>query len=120
MLFLKTLGLLAGAPYAHPDALVNTDWLSAHAGDANVRVVDIRRGEFDAGHVPGAVYLQPEAIRDAKNAPTFMLSPAAFEAMMGRLGISNITHVVVYDERGASTRRGSDLSSGTSGTSTLR
>jgi thiosulfate/3-mercaptopyruvate sulfurtransferase len=92
--------LLAGTSYAHPEQLVETEWVAAHAADSNVRIVDMRRGGYETGHVPGAVYLQPEAIRDAKNAPTFLPTPAAFEAMMSRLGISNTSRVVVYDERG--------------------
>jgi thiosulfate/3-mercaptopyruvate sulfurtransferase len=52
------------------------------------------------GHVPGAVYLSPVAIRDPRNPPTFLPTPAAFEEMMARLGISNSTRVVAYDERG--------------------
>lgn len=100
MLCFLALGLLAGAPYAHPDALVDTDWVAVHASDPGVRVVDMRRGGYEAGHVPGAVYLQPEAIRDAESPPTFLPSPAAFETMMGTLRISNTTRVVVYDKRG--------------------
>src|SRR5215471_4430028 len=83
------VALLAGATYAHPDQLVDSAWLAAHIADPNVRIVDMRRGGYEAGHLPGAVYLQPEAIRDAKNAPTFLPTAAAFESMMGRLGISN-------------------------------
>ncbi|HET6957450.1 MAG TPA: sulfurtransferase, partial [Vicinamibacterales bacterium] len=52
------------------------------------------------GHVPGAVYISPVAIRDAKAPPTFLPTPAAFEEMMAKLGISNATRVVAYDERG--------------------
>ena len=90
----------AAMSYAHPEQLVDTDWVAAHAADANVRVVDMRQSGFDGGHVPGAVYLSPVAIRDANAAPTFLPTPAAFEQMMGKLGISNATRVVVYDERG--------------------
>src|SRR6266849_4717011 len=86
--------------YVHPEQLVETDWVAAHAADAGVRVVDMRRAGYAEGHVPGAVYLSPEAIRDAKNPPTFLPSPAEFERMMARLGISNETRVVGYDERG--------------------
>src|SRR5580765_2778064 len=100
MLSAVVVAMLAGASYAHPEQLVDAAWVAAHSGDANVRIVDMRRGGYEAGHVPGAVYLQPEAIRDAKNPPTFLPTPAAFEAMMARLGISNATRVVVYDERG--------------------
>jgi thiosulfate/3-mercaptopyruvate sulfurtransferase len=100
MLSALMVAMLAGASYAHPEQLVDTAWVAAHSVDANVRIVDMRRGSYEAGHVPGAVYLQPEAIRDAKNPPTFLPTPAAFESMMARLGISNTTRVIVYDERG--------------------
>ncbi len=93
------LALLALA-YAHPEQLVETDWVAAHAGDANVRIVDMRQTGYVDGHVPGAVYLSPVAIRDATSPPTFLPTPAAFEEMMAKLGISDSTRVVVYDERG--------------------
>src|ERR687886_235068 len=86
--------------YAHPEQLVDTDWVAAHASDANVRIVDMRQNGYAEGHVPGAVYLSPVAIRDARNPPTFLLSPQAFEAMMAKLGISDGTRVIAYDERG--------------------
>jgi thiosulfate/3-mercaptopyruvate sulfurtransferase len=91
---------LMASTYAHPEQLVETDWVAAHAADANVRIVDMRQTGYADGHVPGAVYLSPVAIRDAKAPPTFLPTPAAFEAMMATLGISNATRVVVYDERG--------------------
>jgi thiosulfate/3-mercaptopyruvate sulfurtransferase len=96
---LLLLALLAAA-YAHPEQLVETEWVAAHANDANVRVVDMRQNGYAAGHVPGAVYLSPLAIRVANSPPTFLPTPAAFESMMAGLGISDSTRVVVYDERG--------------------
>jgi thiosulfate/3-mercaptopyruvate sulfurtransferase len=84
----------------HPEQLVDTAWLAAHTADPAVRIVDMRRTGYSEGHVPGAVALAPEAIRDATNPPTFLPAPAAFEQMMATLGISNATRVVVYDERG--------------------
>ena len=86
--------------YVHPEQLVETGWVAAHAADQDVRIVDMRRAGYADGHVPGAVYLAPEAIRDAKSPPTFLPSPAEFERMMAGLGISNTTRVIVYDERG--------------------
>jgi len=97
MMFL--LAWLAAA-YVHPEQLVETDWVSAHAADANVRIVDMRQNGYAEGHVPGAVYLSPVAIRDAKNPPTFLPTPAAFAELMVKLGIADGTRVVVYDERG--------------------
>jgi len=92
--------LIQAAVYAHPEQLVDTAWVAAHAADANVRVVDMRQSGYADGHVPGAIYLSPVAIRDAKAAPTFLPTPAAFEQMMARLGISDATRVIAYDERG--------------------
>jgi thiosulfate/3-mercaptopyruvate sulfurtransferase len=96
---LPMLAVLA-MTYAHPEQLVETDWVAAHAADANVRVVDMRQTGYADGHVPGAVYVSPVAIRDAKAPPTFLPTAAAFEEMMAKLGIGNATRVVVYDERG--------------------
>jgi thiosulfate/3-mercaptopyruvate sulfurtransferase len=97
---LTTLLLAAVVGYAHPEQLVDTAWLAAHANDANVRVLDLRRSGYETGHVPGALWLDPESIRDAGNAPTFMLAPNAFAQAMGRLGISDRTRVIAYDDRG--------------------
>jgi thiosulfate/3-mercaptopyruvate sulfurtransferase len=97
---IAALVVAAAVSYAHPEQLVDTAWVAAHARDANVRVLDLRRSGYDAGHIPEALWLDPESIRDPANAPSFMLSPAAFAEAMGRLGISNGTRVVVYDDRG--------------------
>jgi len=96
---LPMLVLLAAA-YAHPEQLVETDWVAIHARDSDVRIVDMRTNGYGDAHVPGAVYLAPVAIRDAGNAPTFLPSAAEFDVMMARLGISDTTRVIAYDERG--------------------
>src|SRR5690242_21878509 len=96
---LVLLAMIAAA-YVHPEQLVDTDWVAAHAADPNVRIVDMRQGGYAEGHVPGAVYLSPVAIRDAKAAPTFLPTPAAFQDMMAKLGVGDGTRVIAYDERG--------------------
>jgi thiosulfate/3-mercaptopyruvate sulfurtransferase len=94
------LMILLAAAYAHPEQLVETDWVASHTHDPGIRIVDMRMNGYAEGHVPGAVSLAPVAIRDASSPPTFLPTPAAFEAMMSRLGISDQTRVIVYDERG--------------------
>jgi len=96
---LSILALLAST-YAHPEQLVETDWVAAHGADANVRIVDMRQSGYADGHVPGAIYVSPVAIRDAKAPPTFLPTPAVFEALMASLGVGDATRVIVYDERG--------------------
>jgi len=92
--------VLLASTYAHPEQLVETDWVAAHGADANVRIVDMRQSGYADGHVPGAIYVSPVAIRDAKAPPTFLPSPAVFEALMASLGVGDATRVIVYDERG--------------------
>lgn len=90
-------------PAAAVDPIVTTEWLAARLDDPSVRIVDLRRGgadDYARGHVPGAVNVANEALRDPGNPPTFLPTASAFEALMGRLGISNETHVVAYDDRG--------------------
>lgn len=96
-------GALPGSPAPAVGLLVTTQWLAARLDDPSIRIVDLRRGgaeDYARGHVPGAVHVANEALRDPANPPTFLPTPSAFEALMGGLGISNETHVVAYDDRG--------------------
>ena len=47
------------AEYAHPDVLVDSDWVAAHLDDANVRVIESNEDVllYDQGHIRGAVKL---------------------------------------------------------------
>ena len=85
--------------YAHPDALVTTDWVAEHGDDANVRVVevDVDTTEYGKGHIAGAVgwswhtQLCDPVQRD-------IMTKAGFEKLMGESGISNDTTVVFYGD----------------------
>ena len=96
----STLLFVAAVTYAHPEHLLDTAWLAAHLNDAEVRIVDVRRSGFEGGHIPHASWLDPESIRDTANPPTYLLTANRFEETMARLGISNTTRVVLYDDRG--------------------
>ena len=43
--------------YAHPEVLVSTDWVTAHANDPDVVLVEVNvdTSLYDQGHLPGAV-----------------------------------------------------------------
>jgi thiosulfate/3-mercaptopyruvate sulfurtransferase len=86
--------------YARPELLVDTEWLAAHTADATVRIVDLRPRGYADGHVPNAVWLDNNWIRNPKAPPDFLPTPAEFEALMSRLGVGPTTRVVAYDERG--------------------
>jgi thiosulfate/3-mercaptopyruvate sulfurtransferase len=98
LLFAIVIAFQAG--YARPELLVDSAWLAAHLDDPAIRIVDMRPRGFAEGHIPGAVWLDNNAIRIAGRSPNFLPTPAEFEQLMGRLGISNQTRVIAYDERG--------------------
>jgi thiosulfate/3-mercaptopyruvate sulfurtransferase len=85
--------------YAHPEVLVSTDWVAAHAKDSSVRLVevDVDTTAYDQGHIEGAIAwnwqteLQDAIRRD-------LAEPTAFEALLGKAGISPETTVVLYGD----------------------
>lgn len=59
------------------------------------------RVEYEAGHVPGAVFFDLDAASDhSSGLPHMLPSPEAFAGVMGALGVSNGSDVVVYDSVG--------------------
>jgi thiosulfate/3-mercaptopyruvate sulfurtransferase len=100
MLSVIAILLAAQSGYARPELLVDATWLAAHVNDQNIRIVDLRPRGYADGHVPGAVWLDNNAIRIASRPPSFLPTPAEFEELMSQLGISNNTRVIAYDERG--------------------
>src|ERR1700759_902542 len=87
------------APYAHPEVLVNTEWVASHGKDPNVRIVevDVDTKAYDEGHVPGAIawawntQLCDTTVRD-------ILSKEQFEKLMTDTGISPDNIVVIYGD----------------------
>jgi thiosulfate/3-mercaptopyruvate sulfurtransferase len=91
--------------------LVETHWLADHEDDESVVPVDMRwRGDgsgrelYEAGHIPGAVYLDWSTdLVDTEGAVAFMLaSPERFAEVMERSGIGDHSTVVAYADPGDS------------------
>ena len=87
------------AAYAHPEALVTTEWAASHAADANVRIVevDVDTKAYDEGHVPGAIawawntQLCDTVRRD-------ILSKEQFEELMSDSGVKPDTTLIIYGD----------------------
>ena len=94
------LAAQAAGGYSRPELLVDTAWLAQHVSDSNIRIVDMRPRGYADGHIPEAVWLDNNWIRNPKAPPNFLPTPEEFEALMAKLGISNTTRVIAYDERG--------------------
>ncbi len=86
--------------YAHPEALVEADWLEKHRGDEGIRIVESNEDIllYDTGHIPGAVHidwrsdLQDQLIRD-------YISPEKFAELCGRKGITPETTCIFYGDK---------------------
>ena len=86
--------------YAHPDALVSTEWVAQHLNDPAVRLVESNEDPlvYPQGHIPGAV--EVDWTRDL-NDPLRRdyLGREGFEALARRIGIERDTTVVFYGDR---------------------
>ena len=58
--------------YAHPETLVDNQWLSAHLDDPNVCIleVDLNPQSYQQGHIPGSIYLNAMATLFMQQRPT--------------------------------------------------
>jgi thiosulfate/3-mercaptopyruvate sulfurtransferase len=85
--------------YAKP-VLVTTDWLAEHAGDEGLVVAEVDENPdlYDQGHIRGAVKLH---WRDDLQDPIErdLVEKDAFERLMGSLGISNDSTIVLYGDK---------------------
>lgn len=87
------------AKIAHPESIVETDWVSEHLNDENVRLieVDVDTTAYEQGHIPGAVgwnwttQLNDTVRRD-------VLSKEQLQRMLGVSGVARSTTVVFYGD----------------------
>jgi thiosulfate/3-mercaptopyruvate sulfurtransferase len=93
-------GMMAASSYAHPEVLVESDWVAEHLNDAGLRFVEADEDIllYEQGHIPGAVKLDWQVdVQDPLQRD--FVDKAGFEALMSRWGISNDTTVVFYGDR---------------------
>jgi thiosulfate/3-mercaptopyruvate sulfurtransferase len=85
--------------YAHPETLVDTEWVAEHANDSGVRVVevDVDTSAYEQGHIPGAIawnwttQLCDTVRRD-------IIPKDQFERLMADSGVGNDTTVILYGD----------------------
>ncbi len=87
------------ARVAHPESIVETDWVAENLDDEGVTVVevDVDTAAYDQGHIPGAIgwnwttELNDELTRD-------ILSREQMQRLLGGSGITKGTTVVLYGD----------------------
>jgi len=86
--------------YAHPDALVSTEWLAEHLNDSDLRILESDEDVllYEMGHIPNAQKIDWHAdlndaiVRD-------YVSREAFQALLRAKGIDESTAVVLYGDK---------------------
>jgi thiosulfate/3-mercaptopyruvate sulfurtransferase len=98
-------------PYARPDALVSTDWLASHLNAPDVRVVDgtyfpaatgrNARAEYQACHIPGAVFFDIDEIADtSSDLPHMLPPPEKISSRLRNMGLGDGNRIIIYDAHG--------------------
>jgi len=82
-------------------ALVETSWLADNLKTPGLAIVYVggpasKKENFEAKHVPGAVFLDFSALMGALGDGSAPPDKAKFEALAGGLGIGNDNHVVIH------------------------
>ena len=91
------------------ESLVTTEWLARELGATDLRVVDATRfmsgsdrdarAEYEAGHIPGAVFMDLAELTDPAD-PIDNMAPKAekFASRMQSLGLGDGSRIVLYDD----------------------
>lgn len=90
------------------DALVSTEWLEGELGAGDLVIVEASyflpadgrdaRAEYEAGHIPGAVFLDLDEVSDSDHpAPHMLPSEAKMASRMAALGVGDAQRIIVYD-----------------------
>ncbi len=99
-------------PSPTPETLfVSTQWLADHLAAPDLMIFDASwhmpasgrnpRAEYVAGHIPGAVFFDIDAIADHKtDLPHMLPDPVAFSSAMRALGFGDGMRAVIYDSLG--------------------
>jgi thiosulfate/3-mercaptopyruvate sulfurtransferase len=102
VLFLVFVALIATAPIvaAREPFLVTPAWLAEHAGDKDLVLLHIgTRAEYDAAHIPGAVFLDyPAGISTPRGQGlTLQIPPVEqLKETFESLGISDNSRIIIY------------------------
>ncbi len=96
------------------DSLVSCEWLANEMGASDLRIVDATRhlpgtgrdaqAEYEAGHIPGAVFMDLADLVDSNASVENTLPPAEkFASRMQSLGLGDGSRIVIYDDSAVKT-----------------
>jgi len=91
------------------DSLVSTQWLADEMGASDLRIIDasaflpehgrVPRLEYEACHIPGAVFMDlAELVDSTSSIPNTLPSAEKFASRMQALGLGDGSRIVIYDD----------------------
>jgi thiosulfate/3-mercaptopyruvate sulfurtransferase len=84
-----------------PGKIVTTKWLASNLDMKNLRIIDVQPNvkKYWPGHIPGAVYVNPESLRQTVDGtPALLIPPDEMANLLGSIGVTPNTNIVVYGE----------------------
>lgn len=92
-------------------SLVTPGWVAAQIGGSDIVILDATyylpnenksaSALYENAHIPGAIFFDVDKISStSSNLPHMLPTPDEFAAMVGALGISNRSKIIVYDQLG--------------------
>jgi thiosulfate/3-mercaptopyruvate sulfurtransferase len=96
----ETRNSSASSGYAHPELLVETEWVAQHLNDPAIRLIEADEDIllYEVGHIPGAVKLDWHVdVQDRVNRD--FIDQRGFEHLMSRWGITPDTTIVLYGDK---------------------
>src|SRR3989442_5868226 len=90
--------------------LVSPEWLHEHLSEPDLRIIDFRwylsgrqgRDAYLGGHIPGAVFVDLDAVTGKGPGRHPLPTKQQFQAEMRRAGITDSTKGILYDDAGRS------------------
>ena len=85
------------SPYAHPEVLVDTQWLFDRLNDPNIRIIemDLNPEQYKQGHIPGTVFWN--ASETSLPDLSINFDRAFWSDILSRSGINKDTTVITVD-----------------------
>ena len=91
---------ISKSSYAHPEVLVDTEWLQSHLEDQKIRVAEVdydASANYELGHIPGAVLIDwKKDINDPIQRN--IINRAQYESLLQKIGVSSDTLIVLYGD----------------------
>jgi thiosulfate/3-mercaptopyruvate sulfurtransferase len=86
--------------YAHPDVIVDTQWIYDHLNDPQVRIAEVDYNpatSYTIGHIPGAILFDWKQDLNDQNKKD-IISKEGCEDLLQRAGVNNDTMLVLYGD----------------------